>query len=71
MRDAITDTEKFKLVRLLRAGHPWEKVRDALPGVNAVALDANFKAWAHEKAGVALLAAKPAAKPAAKHDPLA
>ncbi len=72
LRDAITDEERFILVRNLKAGHPWEKVRESLLGVDPAALDANFKEWAFKKAGVAMPAAKPvAAKPVAgKKDPL-
>jgi archaellum component FlaD/FlaE len=52
MREAITDSEKFTLVRLVKAGVPWEKVRKALlPEVDPAALDANWKDWVFDRAG--------------------
>jgi len=52
MRDAITESERAILVRLTKAGVPWEQVRTSLREVNPEALDANFKEWVFEKAGI-------------------
>lgn len=73
MRDAISDSERNTLVKLLKNGVPWEKVRRVFPDVDPVALDKNFKDWAMDKAGVKSPPKPEPAKAAAtpkKPDPL-
>lgn len=71
MRDAITDQERYALVKQLEAGVPWSQVRQSLTGVDPVALDKGFKEWAMKKACVEEKPAPaPAKAPGKKNDPL-
>ena len=51
MRDVLMGGEPYILVRLLKAGVPWEQIRVSLPDVTPEGVD-TYKEWALEKAGI-------------------
>jgi hypothetical protein len=53
-RETIRDFERDALVDALRAGKKWEEAKALLPDVDSAALDAGFKAFCHEQAGLEL-----------------